>query len=125
MLSKEQILKVKDLKTETVDVPEWGGKVKIKTLNGSERDEFEQSIVQGAKVKMSNLTAKLCQLTLVDNSGILLFDSSDIAGLGKKSSKALSRCYEVASRLSGLGKKDMEELEKNSGKGQSEDSTLS
>ena len=34
MLSREQILKAKDIKQETVDVPEWGGKVIVMGLNG-------------------------------------------------------------------------------------------
>ncbi len=125
MLSKEQILKAKDLKTEKVTVPEWGGDVIVQTMTGKQRDDFEQSIVQGKKLKLSNIRAKLCQISIVDNSGVLLFNSNDIAILGGKSAAALDRIYDVASRLSGISKDDVEDLEKNSGEGQSEDSISS
>jgi len=123
MLSKEQILKAKDLQTETVDVPEWGGKVVVMGMTGKQRDEFEQSVIKGKKTNMSNIRARLCQVSLVDEAGVLLFNSNDIAKLGGKSAAALDRCFEVASRLSGISKDDVEDLEKNSGKGRSEDST--
>lgn len=122
MLSKDEILKADDLKTETVEVPEWGGSVLVKGMTGKMRDEFEQEIVKGKKVKMSNIRAKLCQVSIVDESGELMFNTSDIVKLGGKSASALDRVFEIASRLSGISKDDVEELEKNSGKGQSEDS---
>ena len=75
------------------------------------------------KTNMSNIRARLCQVSLVDEAGVLLFNSNDIAKLGGKSAAALDRCFEVASRLSGISKDDVEDLEKNSGKGRSEDST--
>lgn len=123
MLSKEEILKADDLKTEIIEVPEWGGSVIIKAMTGKLRDEFEQDIVSGKKIKMSNIRAKLCQVSIVDGNGDLLFNTSDIVKLGGKSAAALDRCFSIASRLSGISKDDVEDLEKNSGKGQSEDST--
>ena len=42
-LSKAKILAANDVTTETIDVPEWGGEVAIKTLSGVERDQFEDS----------------------------------------------------------------------------------
>ncbi len=125
MLSKEQIFKAKDIKTETIDMPEWGGKVIVMGMTGKQRDDFEKEIVKGKKTNMSNIRARLCQVSLVDGAGILLFNSNDIVKLGGKSAAALDRCFAVASRLSGISKDDVEDLEKNSGKGQSEDSTSS
>ena len=52
MLSRDQILKAKDIKKETVNVPEWGGKVIVMGMTGKRRDEFEQEIVKGKKVKI-------------------------------------------------------------------------
>lgn len=115
MLDRKQILEAKDIKKETVDVPEWGGKVVVMGMTGKQRDEFEQAIVQGKKVKMSNIRAKLCQVSLVDAAGVLLFSPADITELGNKSAVALDRCFDMASKLSGLSKEDVGELEKNSG----------
>ena len=36
LLSKEQILKSDDLKSEIVAVPEWGGDVKVRVMTGTE-----------------------------------------------------------------------------------------
>lgn len=45
VLTREAILSADDLPAETVDVPEWGGKVRIRTMTGSERDAFESSLI--------------------------------------------------------------------------------
>lgn len=127
MLTKEQILKADDLKFEEIDVPEWGGKVRIKTLKGSERDSFEDSITESkgrdTTVNMRNLRAKLCALTIVDGNGDRVFNERDIPLLGKKSAKVLDRIFSVAQELSGIGEKDIETLAKNSEAAQNEDST--
>jgi hypothetical protein len=114
MLSKEQILNANDLPCEFVPVPEWGGDVKVKTMTGLERDAFEVSIFTEDKKKdLRNIRAKLCAYTAVDDSGKLLFSESDIDALGRKSSLALNRVYEVAARLNGIGSKEIEDFEKN------------
>ena len=35
-LTREQILEADDLPTESLDVPEWGGEVLIRALNGAQ-----------------------------------------------------------------------------------------
>jgi len=50
-LNKEQILRADDLKTEEVDVPEWGGSVRVRVLTGTERDAFESSIYDSCVTK--------------------------------------------------------------------------
>lgn len=116
-LSREAILGASDIQIETVNVPEWGGKVRVRGLNGSTRNEYEQSLIQqsgqSAKMNMKNATAKLVSLTVVDEEDHNLFEQSDVEALGKKSGAALNRVYEVAARLSGLSDADMEELTKN------------
>lgn len=115
MLTKEQILSALDLKTETVNVPEWNGSVNIKTMTGTERDAFEQSVVEGEKTDLSNIRARFCSVVIVDDEGKRLFSDADIVALGKKSGKALGRVFDVGQKLNGLTKEDFKELEKNSG----------
>lgn len=126
LLTKAQILGVADLEHEDVDVPEWGGTVRVQMLTGAERDAFEQEIVtrQGKKVQMNlaNVRARLVALCLVDEEGQRVFGESDVKALGRKSALALNRVFEVAQRINGLTEQDMEELAGNSGSGQSEDS---
>lgn len=126
LLSRDQILEMEDLDYEVVEVPEWGGKVRVRALTGTERDAFESSLVKGTgkiqKVDTQNIRAKLCSLTMVDSEGERLFSHQDIKVLGAKSAAALDRVYDVASRLSKISKEDVEELEGNSELALSDDS---
>ncbi len=117
LLTKEQILASDDLKYEEMEVPEWGGTVRIRTMTGTERDEFEASVFEtkgkDSKVNLQNFRSKLIAKTLVDDKGIRIFADGDIEVLGKKSSKALDRVFTVAQRLNGIGQKEVEDLTKN------------
>lgn len=129
LLTKQQILEARDLPTEDVHVPEWGGTVRVRALGGLERDRYESSLVIGtgaaAKFSPLNIRAKLVAAAVVDDRGKRLFSEEDVAALGEKSGAALDRVFEVAQRLSGLSQKDMEDLRGNSGRGQSGESTSS
>jgi len=113
-LTRENILQVKDITTELVEVPEWGGSVYVRGMSAIERDNFEGSIVKikgkGQSVDMSNIRAKLAAKTICDEDGNLLFTDADIKELGKKSAAALQRVFEVAQRLSRIGDEDVTEL---------------
>ena len=49
MLSKDTILASSDLPMELGDVPDWVGELYVRTLNGTERDAFDLSMV-GKKI---------------------------------------------------------------------------
>ena len=118
LLTRDQILAAQDLKTEEVKVPEWGGSVRVRSLDGAERDEFEQQMLEtrgaNTRVNMRNSRARLVAASVVDEQGKTLFTPADVEKLGGKSAKALNRVFEVAQRLSGLTREDVEELAKNS-----------
>lgn len=117
LLSKEQILGSDDLAFEDVEIPEWGGAVRVKTMTGTERDDFEASVFgtdeKDTKAKFQNFRAKLLVRTLVNENGNRLFEDSEVEVLGKKSGKILDPLYTVALRVNGIGKKDVEEMTKN------------
>ena len=123
-LNRDQILQADDL--ETRDVEAWGGVVCVRSLTGTERDALEASTLQGKgknkDVNLSNFRAKLCARAIVDEQGKRVFNDEDIAALGRKSSGELSKVYNVAAELSGISEADVDELTKNSGSDQSEDS---
>jgi hypothetical protein len=129
ILKREEILKIDDIKTEEVLVPEWGAGVGVlvRGLNGAERDRFEGSILDQSgkktKVNMQNARARLVQMSTVDEDGKLIFSAADVLALGSKNAAALDRIFDVASRLSGISEDDMEELVKNSEAILSESST--
>lgn len=111
LLSREDILAYDDSSFEDVDVPEWGGSVRVVGLTGAERDRFEASVVgNGKKMQLTNLRARLIALCVVDESGERLFGTVDVGALGNKSAAALERVFSAAQRLSGLSEDDVAEL---------------
>lgn len=119
VLTRDQILAATDMRIEEVDVPEWGGSVFVRNLNGRARDKFESSrykVSQDGKVELihDNTRATLLALSLCDEVGTLLFSIADVQALGEKNGATLDRLFEVAQRLSGLRTKDAEEKLKNS-----------
>ena len=118
LLSKEAILAAEDRKFEDVHVPEWGGTVRVATIPALEHDRWV-SENQKNDVSGHNFRMHYVALCCVDEAGKRLFDASDVKALGEKSSKALQRIFEVATRLNGLDAAAGAELEKNSEAGQS------
>jgi hypothetical protein len=120
-LGRDDILKASSLKTEDVEVPEWGGVVRVRELRGRERDEWEASLAVKRGNQMvpdvANMRAKLVARSVVDDDGEPVFTQQDVNALGELSAAALDRVFEVASRLSGLNPADLEEMGKASGTG--------
>lgn len=113
-LTREQILALDDLDTETLDVPKWG-KVRIRMLTGDERDKLDERFRPGSKTGgWEGLRAWLVSLCCVDEQGQPLFTPEDAKTLGKKSSRAISAIFNAAMKLNGLTKDDAENLAKNS-----------
>ena len=114
LLTKDQILKQDDLKSEIVSVPEWGGDVRVCTMSGFARDRFEAGITgKNGGMNMQNIRAKLAAATITDEEGKLLFDEGDIIKLGNKSCAALDRVFAAAQRLNLITNDDVEVLAKN------------
>ena len=114
VLNREDILAAEDILTESVDVPEWGGKVFVKGITGKERGKFEANVIlnpgKNQKLNMVDMRAMLGSLTMVDESGKKLFTRADVKALNEKSAAPLDRVFEVAQRLSGLSDDAVEEL---------------
>src|SRR5437762_3211992 len=115
-LSRDDILKAEDLGTEEVDLsdlPGYAGSVLVRGMSGRERDEFEVSMTVRHGKEMvqdfANTRAKLVARCVVDEDGQRLFTTADVDALGEKSGAAIDRIFGVASRLSGLRDKDVEE----------------
>lgn len=115
-LTREQILAVDDRRMEEVRVPEWGGSVWVRSLTGAEADamalcEFESGLT--GKDALADYNARMVAKCACDEGGNPLFTLDDVAALGKKSAGALGRIVEVAHRLNGIGKSDLEAVQKN------------
>ena len=129
VLSKEAILKANDLPSRTIPVPEWGGDVIVKTMTGTEKDAWENSLIKGKgknmRIDQSDVRSKLCVRVLVDEKGQRLFSDNEFPLLGRKSSKAIEKVVEVAQELNGVSDEDIEGLVGNLNAAQSGSSTLS
>lgn len=119
-LTRDALLAAPDIEYDSMEVPEWGGSVRLKMLTSRERDAYEASCLRkrhdGTKeFDARNVRAKLVALCLVDEAGNRLLQEEDIAALGRKSAKALSRVFDRCSAMNGLGAEDVKSLEGTSG----------
>jgi hypothetical protein len=113
LLTKAAIEKIDDLKYVEVNVPEWGGKVRIKTISASQRDKFEEHVLKSGNNAADNIRARLAVMCIVDEHNKNIFTESDIKMLGNKSAAALDRIFSEAQKLNFMSDKDIEDLAKN------------
>ncbi len=113
LLSKDQILGADKLRVEDVEVPEWGGSVRVVGMTAGERDMYEDSIyeTEGTKVtvKRKDFRAKMLVHCLRDENMALLF--TDVSEITKLSAKPIQRLFDVAQELNGLSKKVQDDIE--------------
>lgn len=114
MLNREDILAQTDLKTEIVNIKEWGGDVLVSEMSGTVRDAWEQTLGEkdGAG-KIVSPRAKLVVFTVVDEQGNRLFKDNDIDAIGKLSASSLEQICITAMKLNGIGDDEIEEAKKN------------
>lgn len=115
-LSRDQILAAQDVRFETIAVPAWGGDVRIRSMTGAARDEYDLWMYKqgqdGGEV-LRNLRAKLLAISIVDEAGEPIFTEADVDELGKKSAAAVELVYERINELNALDRKSIEALAKN------------
>lgn len=128
---RTEILASDDIVVRECYVPEWDrrqpdgtlqrAKVRVRSLTGKERDEFEgESITRRGRrvdVNMANMRARLVSRCTIDSSGARLFSDRDIVMLGQKNASAIDRIFSVAQELSGLTDREIDELVGNSASG--------
>jgi hypothetical protein len=127
-LNRDQILHARDEQLEVVDVPEWGGRVRVRGMSGSQRDAFEESVFArdssgDREFDGHDFKAKFVSRVIVDEHGTRMFTSEDVGKLSQRSARALQRVFNVGARLSGMSKEDIRSLEGNSD-GQGDASTI-
>ena len=109
MLNRESILKANDLKTIDVDVPEWGGTLRIRTMTGADRQEYYR-VTAGKDGTPKNVMEALIVACAVDENGNSMFSFGDIRELSHKSAAALNRVFEKAAELNGLTQKSVDTI---------------
>jgi hypothetical protein len=108
VLSRDAILAT-SIPDETVDVPEWDGKIRLRGLSAAERDAYEQGLMeQNAKGEyrtrrdLSNIRASFLVKCIIDEAGERVFNDSDASALGEKSAAVIDRLWDRARALSGM-----------------------
>lgn len=126
LLNREALLTKRELKTETVAIPEWGGEVIVRQLTAKERDDYEQAFIttKGKNVQqnMRNMRAELCVRSIVNEQGERLLQNADAAAFGQHPADVIDRIFAAAAHLSGMTKADQEELAGKSDTGPTESS---
>ncbi|KVK77969.1 hypothetical protein [Burkholderia sp. MSMB1498] len=123
ILNRAAILAANDLATVTVDVPEWGGAVIIRSMTGAQRDAYETSLMTKDAsgrytIDTENMRAKLVIFTAVDETGTPLFTPDDLPAFAGKNAAVIERLFVAAQRINGLSKDAVADAEKNSVSGQ-------
>lgn len=121
LLSKNQIDGSVDRKWEDVEVPEWGGTVRLVELSSADRGYLEAGsiVAQGssASVRVESLKTyreRLVAFSMVDEGFNRLYSNREIAELGKKSGKVIERLAAKVQELSSMGRYAVQEAEGNS-----------
>jgi hypothetical protein len=117
LLTKEQILGADDRTFEVVDVPEWGGQVRVAVWSGLQRDRFDLEIVRRRKEAQSDesaghFRALVVACSLVDEAGHPLgWTPEDIERLSvERSAKPLTRIFRVADKLNAITSAEKEKI---------------
>ncbi len=113
MLKREEILSKTSLKTEALNIPEWGGDVIVSEMSGAMRDGWEQAIREkDASGRLVSPRAKLIAFTVVDDKGNRIFKDDDVEAIGKLSSETLEKICIASMRLNGLGVDEINKVKK-------------
>lgn len=127
LLDAAAILAADDIPTDYVDVPEWGGRVKVRAMTGTERDYYDaQSAIQRREAPgdpaavMGGFRVRMLVKVLIDEKGRRLFQDDQLAALGAKNGAVIDRIYDAVAALSKLGADAQAEAKADLGNDQSD-----
>jgi hypothetical protein len=108
LLTKDQIITSNDRESQTVEVPEWGGEVRIMAVTPAVLREVRNTAPKSGTDETFGY--RLMVKSIVDENGNPIFTQEDVAALEGKSEAALKRVMEAINELNGWTKKSKEEL---------------
>lgn len=110
LLSKAEIETADARRFQDVEVPEWGGTVRLQVMSGQQLDEWEewfssQPRTDKGTVDQGGMRAKLVSMVLVDEAGMPVFTPEELNAKGKN---ALVRLFTIALSMNLIGDGDVE-----------------
>jgi hypothetical protein len=103
MLTKDAILAAEDRPTQDMEVPEWGGAVRLRGLSATDQDTFNAVCFDGkGKLLVANFRAQLVARCVVDDAGARIFTDAEVELVAGKSGAVLDRIFPVCLKLSGM-----------------------
>lgn len=111
---RQKVFAASDRPLLSVEVPEWGCTVYIRTGSAYENEqvvEQMQKLAESKKARDSSWRAWFLQQYLCDPDGNKLFSGDDYKKLGERSSKVIVRLYKEATRFNGMATGEEEEDE--------------
>ena len=106
-LTAAEILEADDLKIVEVDVPEWGGVVRLRPMSAEEVIAFNEVNKDASKKHAAVRVTATC---LVNEDGTPMFTQAQIDKLSKKSLAAFMKIQRVAMKINGLDDKEIKEV---------------
>ena len=122
ILSRDSILGRSVLKRKEIDVPELGGTLILRELNGTQGADFQRRVLEvvdgrTATIRDANALANLNALVIVwsaiTEDGQPLFTKDDIPALNAMGASFLDMVGNEVLKLSGLDKAGLRRAEKN------------
>lgn len=130
LLSRNQILEAKDIKTKDIEVKEWGGTIRIKQLSAKEYNDITMNMVNIRKMAAKQLSFKkdenledainelaiknkkilLIIKSVVDENMKPLFTEADMELLYQKNTNVIDR---IIAEIEELNADSIEETKKN------------
>jgi hypothetical protein len=109
LLNRDAILAANDVATTDVEVPEWGGSIRVRSMTVAEQNEFAKRVSADDK---SSVGAWLMSKLAIDDHGSSIFKPEDIAELEKKNAKAVGVVVDAILRVNKIGEKEVDAAEK-------------
>jgi len=124
---RDQILAVKDIATESVEVPEWKLTVEVRGMTAAERTRIMNlAMKDGGDLDLQMVYPEIVIATSFDpETGMQVFEPSDRDALLGKAATAVDRIALAGMRLSGFTKEAADEAGKDSSEPDTEGSSSS
>lgn len=114
MLNRETFLQKRVFRTEDVDVPEMGDKLRVRMLTSSERFAASKIASASGDFDPGLFQAAIICFCVVGEDGVQVFNSEDATTIASYPSAVTKPIFDAAAKLNGMDKEAVDAAEKNS-----------